>query len=627
MAFLIIQPIGKRIQVDPQISLLEATRQADVELVSICGGIGICDSCQIRLVRGQLTAPSQEEQAIFSAEQLSEGYRLACQACALTDATIEVPKESLTTVQRLQIEGTATEVALLPALDWIDISVNPASLDDLRADTTRLRESAALFGWQIQVDPRFRFAPAVLATLSERLRAQGWTGRLVRRGEEVIAFLPVGSKVLGLAVDIGTTKLAAYLLDLETGETLGSAGEMNPQIAYGEDVLSRIAYANLHTNGRDELQGRVVGSLGKMTAGMTQSAGHSCEQVLDAVIVGNTAMHHLVIGLPVRQLGESPYVAAVGEALQVPAEKLGMQIAPAAGVYFPPNLAGFIGADHVAMLLASETVERSESGDTTHPVVAVDIGTNTEISLIFPAAERGEVRVLSCSAASGPAFEGAHIRAGMRASPGAVERVQIDSSTLRYTTVGDQPPVGICGSGILDIVAEMLDNGILDRTGKMRAGHPLVRFGPHSNLRGELLVAPAALTGHGKDILVSREDVHEIQLAKAAIRAGIDVLLDEAGLSAADLAAATDVSFIVAGAFGTYIYLPSAIRIGMFPNIPLARFTQIGNAAGMGARQMLLSTERRQAAERIASWIEYIELANHAGFNRYFMQALFFNKI
>jgi len=213
----------------------------------------------------------------------------------------------------------------------------------------------------------------------------------------------------------------------------------------------------------------------------------------------------------------------------------------------------------------------------------------------------------------------------MRASPGAVERVQIDSSTLRYTTVGDQPPVGICGSGILDIVAEMLDNGILDRTGKMRAGHPLVRFGPHSNLRGELLVAPAALTGHGKDILVSREDVHEIQLAKAAIRAGIDVLLDEAGLSAADLSDTANCSFIVAGAFGTYIHLPSAIRIGMFPNLPLERFAQIGNAAGMGARQMLLSTERRQAAERIARRIEYIELANHTGFKRYFTQALFFN--
>jgi len=244
MAFLIIQPIGKRIQVDPQISLLEATRQAGVELVSICGGIGICDSCQIRLVRGQLTAPSQEEQAIFSAEQLSEGYRLACQACALTDATIEVPKESLTTVQRLQIEGTATEVALLPALDWIDISVNPASLDDLRADTTRLRESAALFGWQIQVDPRFRFAPAVLATLSERLRAQGWTGRLVRRGEEVIAFLllALGTSLPEISTSIVATKRG--LGNIAMGNIMGSIGFNNLVIPGAASFLGELSIGN-----------------------------------------------------------------------------------------------------------------------------------------------------------------------------------------------------------------------------------------------------------------------------------------------------------------------------------------------------------------------------------------------
>jgi uncharacterized 2Fe-2S/4Fe-4S cluster protein (DUF4445 family) len=617
-----IQPIGKRIQVDPGTSLLEVTRLAGVELVSLCGGIGSCDSCKIRLVSGELTRPTLEEQALFSREEQEAGYRLACQASPLSDVIIDVPGESLTALQRLQLEGETSAVSPLPVLAWIDVDIPPASLHDLRADTARVLDSAMAAGWCSEDGQALVFSPAVLDTLSDGLREHNWRGRLVRRGSEIIAFLPPTTKVLGIAVDIGTTKLAAYLLDLETGATLGSAGEMNPQIAFGEDVLSRISYANQHVDGRQVLQARLVGVLNKMIEGLSESAGDGREQILEVVAVGNTAMHHLAVGLPVRQLGESPYVAAVSEALSIPADRIGMRVAPAAHIYLPPNIAGFIGADHVAMLLASETVQRAENGESGHPVIALDIGTNTEISLVYPDRER--VRVLSCSAASGPAFEGAHIRAGMRAAPGAVERVQIDSEGIRLHTIGDQLPVGICGSGILDAVAQMLDNGILDRKGRIHPGHARVRFSPQSSARGELVLVPAELAGHGSDILITREDVHEIQLAKAAIRAGIDVLLEEAGLSSTDLSGADGVSFIVAGAFGTYIHLPSAIRTGMFPDLPLERFAQIGNAAGMGARQILLSRERRQAAERIADRIEYIELANHAGFNRLFVEALFF---
>jgi uncharacterized 2Fe-2S/4Fe-4S cluster protein (DUF4445 family) len=621
-----LQPIGKRIQVDPGTSLLEVARLAGVELVSLCGGIGSCDSCKIRLVSGELTRLTLEEQALFSPEEQAAGYRLACQTSPLNDVIIDVPGESLTTLQRLQIEGQASAVEPVPVLAWLDVEVQAANLHDLRADTARLLDAAVRAGWCTDDGTPLVFSPAVLGTLSDRLREQNWSGRLVRRGCEIIAFLPPATEVLGIAIDIGTTKLAAYLLDLETGNTLGSVGEMNHQIAFGEDVLSRISYANQKADGRLVLQGRLVGSLNKMAEELAELAGASKEQILEVVAVGNTCMHHLAAGLPVRQLGESPYVAAVSEPLSVPAERIGLSIAPAAHIYLPPNIAGFVGADHVAMLLASETVQRAENGEAGYPVIALDIGTNTEISLVVPHSDPDGVRVLSCSAASGPAFEGGHIRAGMRAAPGAIERVQIDAEGIRLHTIGDQPPVGICGSGILDAVAQMLDNGILDRKGRIHPGHPRVRFTLESKSRGELVLVPAELAGHGSDILITREDVHEIQLAKAAIRAGIEVLLEQASLSAADLSGAPGISFIVAGAFGTYVHLPSAIRIGMFPDLPLDRFAQIGNAAGMGARQILLSGKRRRAAERIADRIEYIELANHAGFNRLFVDALFFDQ-
>ena len=617
-----IQPVGKRIEVPAEVSLLESARLAGVELVSLCGGLGICDSCKVRLIKGKLTKHTLEEHAIFSPAELAAGYRLACQAYPLSDVTIDVPVESLTAPQRLQIEGQGVVVTPDSLLKSIDLELQPPTLQDLRADTTRLSDAMRLNSEFIYSDQPYSFAHSVLENISDRLRLEDWSVRVVYRGGEIIVLLPIASQMLGLAADIGTTKLAIYLVDLETGQTLASTGEMNPQISYGEDVLSRISYANQHVRGRYTLHDRLMSTLNKLTADLCAQIGANYEQIVDAVLVGNTAMHHLAANLPVRQLGEAPYVPAVSEEMNVPSSQIGLMIAPGANTHFPPNIAGFVGADHVAMLLASETIYRAESGQVNYPVIALDIGTNTEISLIFTDRKSGRVRVLSCSAASGPAFEGAHIHDGMRAAPGAIERVQIDTGGIRLHTIGNRPPVGICGSGILDAVAQMLDNGILNHRGALRTGHPQVRQG--SRGRGELLLAPATSTGHGNEIVVTREDVHEIQLAKAAIRAGIEVLLAEAGISAVDLATANGVSFIVAGAFGTYIHLPSAIRIGMFPTLPLERFAQIGNAAGIGARQMLLSEKRRQYAGQIANQIEYIELANHAGFNRLFMQALFF---
>jgi uncharacterized 2Fe-2S/4Fe-4S cluster protein (DUF4445 family) len=597
-----LQPIGRRAVVAADTTLLAAAQAAGVELQSICGGVGACSSCRVRLAEGKLTPLTLDEEAILGHREIAAGYRLACQAMPLSNVRLDIPAESLTAPQRLQVEGQGADVELDPIVIPIDIRIDPPTLTDLRGDLARLRAALP------QPDAELAVGLPVLVDLPHRLRALNWNVRLAVRGRapqrEAVAILPRASRLYGLAIDIGTTKLAAYLVDLATGLTVAKIGAMNPQIAYGEDVISRIAYAN-QNDGR-ALQAGLVETLNRMAGEACAELDASRDQIVEAVAVGNTAMHHLFAGLPVRQLGESPYVPAVDEALDIPAAEVSLEIAPGARVYLPPNIAGYVGADHVAMLLAADL--RRTAPD--RHVLALDIGTNTEISL----ASGG--RLLCCSCASGPAFEGAHIRDGMRAAPGAIERVRRVDGEFRMRTIGGLPPVGLCGSGVLDAVAEMLGAQLLDRRGRMAGNDPRTRAGQAGR---EFVLVPEAETGHGRDIVVTRKDVNEIQLAKGAIRAGIDILLAEASLSAGSLD-----EVIVAGAFGTYLDVGSAVRIGMFPKLPADRFRQVGNAAGAGARQLLVSAAQRQAAAEIARRVEYIELTNQPAFTRRFVDAMCF---
>ncbi len=377
---------------------------------------------------------------------------------------------------------------------------------------------------------------------------------------------------------------------------------MNPQIANGEDVISRIVYSATHEGGAAALQTRLVDAVNGLIAALCQQSGAQPEQIVEAVLVGNTVMHHLVAGLPVEALGIAPYVPVTQDAISFPAALIGLNIAPGAQVYLPPLIAGYVGADHVAMLLATDTW-RAEA-----TTLALDIGTNTEITL----AHKG--RRWSCSCASGPAFEGAHITDGMRAAPGAVERVQIVDGAVKIQTIGNRPAVGICGSGILDAVAVMAEHGIVDGRGAFNQKHPLVT-------ERAFTLASADQADHGHAVTVSRQDVSEIQLAKAAIRAGIEILLTEAGLDSTAIE-----SFVIAGAFGTYISVESAVRIGMFPALPRERFRQVGNAAGMGACQLLVSRALRATAEQVVRDIHYVELTTHAEFQNVFVAHLSLNR-
>lgn len=607
------EPVGRRTEINPGSTLLDAAQAAGVELVATCGGLGICEGCRVRLEHGELSPLTLEEDAILSAEEIAKGFRLACQSVPLSDVKIDIPAESLTTPQRLQLEGAEVEIHLDPDVRAVEVKIPEPSLHDLRSDLTRLEDALSLQG---VTGTRVDFP--LLASLSTDLRRARWAPRVVLHTNEILAAFPASGAsglhgIYGLAVDVGTTKLAGYLVDLGSGETAARLGAMNPQIGYGEDVVSRILYATDKPEGRKVLQSRLVDALNQMVMDLCAEARTTPDQVVEAVVVGNTAMHHLFAGLPVQQLGLAPYVPAVSQSMQIRAEGLGLHLAPGAYVYLPANIAGYVGADHLAMDLATGVGQDSSK----RKIVALDIGTNTEISL------ECDGQIYSCSCASGPAFEGAHIREGMRAAPGAIERVTYVDGEFRSHTIGDKPPIGICGSGILDAIAAMLKAGILDPRGNLQANHRLVRT---VDDKRAILLAPAEKSGHGRDIYVTRHDVNEIQLAKGAIRAGIRVLLQQAGLAEGKDGGESKLDqVIVAGAFGTYLDVASAVAVGMFPNLPLDRFKQVGNAAGAGARQMLLSVDRRKTADDLARRIDYVELTTHPHFTDEYIKAIMFD--
>ncbi len=588
------EPLGFRARVAPGATLMDAARQAGVRPNAICGGTGTCGACRVRVMSGQVSPPTTAEERV-----LADGLRLACQTRVLSDVRVDVPPGTMAFSQRVQIEGHQRAVEFDLAARVFDLTMSPPGLADLRADATRVCD-ALRQQHGVAVN---QFDHAALRQLPVSLRENEWNIRIVIRGNEIVAVTPPRATPLGLAVDIGTTKMAAYLVSLESGETLAAAGAMNPQIAYGEDVMARIAYAMQTQSQARELESVLVAGLNDLAHQLCAQTGCGSGEIVEAVLVGNTCMHHLVLGLPVAQLGLAPYVPALADGYDLKAQEMGLSIAPGANVHLLPNIAGFVGADHVAMVLATGIYEANEV------TVGLDIGTNTEISLAV------DGRLLSCSCASGPAFEGAHIRDGMRAAPGAIERVRLVDGRVEYQTIDDAPPVGICGSGILDGVAELRRVGVLRSNGAMQPdSHPRVRGTGRDT---EFVLVPAGERGASRDVVINRKDVNEIQLAKAAIRAGIEALLGQAGLKVEQVE-----RVVVAGAFGTYLDVDSALAVGMFPPLPRECFVQVGNAAGMGAKLALVSRRCRQIAGEIAHRVEYVELTTHSRFVEAYTRAL-----
>ena len=651
------EPIGIRGTYDTNQSLLEIALSFGIEIANLCAGKGTCHNCKVQILSGEVSKPTANEREVFSDRELKNGWRLACQVYLKSDCKVGVPAESLTTPQRIQLESLQVKVIPEPSVLGYNLKLSPPTSgkrglgsqvreSDTRDDAQRLLETLNQSQRRSDTSTTYRLSFChrididVLRCLSPLLRSLNWQTRVFVRDDEVISVGNWADKHLGLAIDLGTTKIAGYLLDLSSGKTLATKGIMNPQISYGEDIISRMTFIGNSLSNAKKIQELTVNSLNQFAAELCSEIEATPEQIVDVAIAGNTAMHHLLLGLPVEQLGLSPYVSTVSNSLDLKSRDVGLKIAPGAYLHTMPNIAGFVGGDHVAMLLATDAWRAEDL------TIALDIGTNTEVSLIC----NGEITSVSC--ASGPAFEGAHIKDGMRAANGAIERLRFVNNRIEYQTIGGHPPIGLCGSGILDAIAQLYLTGILDFRGKM-GNHSRVRIkdgvrefvliseeerklegewqrGKEAKGQGVIAILPSCHSLEAesrkpngeKAITITQHDVREIQLAKGAIQAGIQVLLDKKGYSKDDIQ-----KVIIAGAFGSYIDVKNAIAIGMLPDIPLDRFEQVGNAAGMGVKMVLISRSMRTEAENLAKKVHYIDLTAEPGFNKTFARATYFHNM
>ena len=585
-------------------TLYQSARRNGVRIVGACGGRGTCGSCVVRVSEGEVVRTDSCSHGDEVDENHNDGDRRkwlrSCQVSARSDCTIEVAPRSLAPVVRAETDNGEKEFLPVDAsITAIDITVPEATLRDNLSDVDRVLRALGTDALTIDIAAA-RQLPTVLR---ESQANDSWSLRVWRRGNELIGFGPTGRRTLGLAIDLGTTNAAAFLVDLESGERLVSLGVENPQVAWGADLISRVNYAARSDEACAELRDAAVTAINAMAHDLCHCVGQSSTDIMDVTICGNTAMHHLLLGLPVRQLGRAPFVAAVRYGMDIKARELGLKVACGAWIHVAPNVGGFVGGDHVTALLATEDHWHNLS-----TALVMDIGTNTEISLIH------QGRFYSASAPSGPALEGGHISCGMRAAEGAIERVGFADGRITTETIGHKKAVGLCGSGVLDALATLHRAGLVSDQGRLATEHPDIVLQPGKNSsKRAVQLAP--------DVLFSQDDVRAVQLAKAAIRTAVELLLDEAGLQANDIE-----RFIIAGSFGAYIDVNSGVAIGLFPPLPKERFLQVGNAAGVGIRRMLASSRARTRAAELADTCRYMELSSRSDFQKIFLQHIGFQK-
>jgi uncharacterized 2Fe-2S/4Fe-4S cluster protein (DUF4445 family) len=587
------KPMGKSLSVEAGTTISAAACQAGIEIVSTCGGKGKCGQCGVLATGGEISSPAKEERKLFSESELSQGNRLACCTKIMDKLLVHIPEKTLNSKVHLQVDTGGTIKELAPMVKSYEVSIPYSRAIPPGPDFERILAAMekTFHCKNLKADHR------VVAQISKTFRQCNGRLSLFLRKDVIVGVAPPNTRPVGLAIDLGTTKISAHLMDLVTGEELSADGALNPQVRYGDDIMSRLHHASSNTDS-GELSSLIHTVLNKLMNKIVNKAGMQSHQVVDVCIVANTAMVHLMLDLPVQQLAKAPYVAATLCAFDIRAREIGLDIAPGAYVHILPSIGGFIGADHVAMILASEI-------DSTDKVVlGVDIGTNTEIVLSLP--DSGNLYSISCP--SGPAFEGAHTMNGMRASSGAIETVQITGEGVYLKTIGNSPAIGLCGSGIIDTMAELYRCGLINERG---------RFQDKDKKR--FLLVPKAKSGTGKNIYFSQSDVNEIQLAKGSIRAGIDILLKVAGIKQDALQ-----EVLVAGAFGSCLDLDNALSIGLFPDFPAAYYSQVGNAAAVGAKQALLSSDIRERARQIAARAHHINLTSHPDFNRCFALGMLF---
>ena len=631
----IFTPSGKRGRVPHGTPVLTAARQLGVDLDSVCGGRGICSKCQVAPGVGEFpkhgltvsaTALSEwnEVEARYDRIRgLTKGRRLGCQARIEEDVVIDVPPESQVHRQVVRKRAEVRDITMNPAVRLYYVEVEEPDMHKPSGDLERLQD-ALTAQWSL---PRCQIDLGLMTRLQPLLRKGEWkvTCAVSQPGENgparVIAIWPgfLEKPIFGLAVDLGSTTIAAHMCDLQTGEVVASSGVMNPQIRFGEDLMSRVSYSMMNEGGSDEMTRAVQEGMAKLFAEIAAEADATVEQILDVVIVCNPVMHHLLLGIDPFELGQAPFALATSDAMSLRADELNLGLNSGARCYLLPCIAGHVGADAAAVTL-SEAPNKSDD-----LVLVVDVGTNAEIQL------GNREKVLACSSPTGPAFEGAQISSGQRAAPGAIERIEIDPATkvARFRVIGsdlwsDDPAfgeaiaatgiTGICGSGIIEAVAEMRMAGLLDQSGLIgsteQTGSTRVFADGRTN---SYLIWDGTAEG-GPKITVTNGDIRAIQMAKAALYSGARLLMDKFGVDQVD-------RVVLAGAFGAHISPKHAMVLGMIPDAPLDKVTSAGNAAGTGARIALLNRAARGEIEETVRQIEKIETAVEPRFQEHFVNA------
>src|SRR6266566_85128 len=605
----------RTLSLPPATSILRGAHAAGIDITATCGGRGRCTSCRVKFVTGTVPPPTIMDEIQLGSDLVREGYRLSCQSVPSEAVTVQVapPLEE----RAFQILGAGPGVVGMGRVT-LDSGIRKQVVKvglprEEHHQTSDLEQLAAALG----VSPA-DVGLAVLQGLPGALRDDPAgvtvTTFAAAGGERVLAVErgdTAGMK-FGLAIDVGTTSVVTTLIELESGEQLASVSSLNPQAVFGGDLMSRIAFAQFNPINLRKLHTRIVGLLNQHIAEVCRTSGVLPKWIYKAVVVGNTCMHHLLLGIDPSHVGLAPYAPVMRHAAVLPARELLLKIAPEARVCLLPLVAGFVGADAVAVALATRLA------DSPALRVAVDIGTNGEVLL------GSRERLFACSAPAGPALEGAQIRHGMRGAQGAVDRVTIDAD-VRVHTIGETPALGICGSGLIDLLAGLLDAGVIDWTGLIRVEArdslpPALR--DRVAMRGEERVFTVLRPGEAgarAEIVLTQDDVRQVQLAKGAIASGIAMLLHVAAVPLVRVE-----ELMLAGGFGNYLSIASAIRIGLIPALPVDRVRYVGNAASLGAQLCLLSEAERARADAIASRIEHVSLAAHPDFEQIFVDAMNF---
>ncbi len=604
------RPSGREAYVLPGTRLVEAAAEAGLVLEVPCGGEGICGKCRVIVSLGA-AEPTGVERRWLSAEEIAAGWRLACQSAVCGPTEVEIPPAQRTAAEHqilVHTEGTVAATDDPPVRKKYLELPSPKRGDDV-ADLLRLEN--ALDAGPLKIDR------SLLHELPGRLRQTEFRGTAVLAGDRLLDFEAgqTETDAFAVAFDIGTTTLAAVLLDLGTGSEWAVTSQLNPQTRFGDDVLSRILHTRQNPDGLRQLQEAIIEAADEMIGQLCHQSGIPRNRVYVVTFAGNTTMQQLFCGVDVKPLGEVPFTAVVGRGLTFSARELGLQIHPRGSAYVLPVIGGFVGGDTVGGILAVGL------SDADGPSLLVDIGTNGEIVV------QAGGRLMAASTAAGPAFEGARISCGMRGSSGAIEKVVVGDH-LRINVIGNIPPLGLCGSGLIDAAAELLRHGILTPHGRLQmpdelpagVNPDLARRVTVAEGRASFVLASAEETGHHRPITLTQRDLRELQLATGAIRAGITILLRRAGLEPGDLQ-----RVLIGGGFGNFIRRSNAQRIGLLPHaIEHRRIRYMGNTSLAGARLTALSRRMRQEAEDLARRAEHIDLSTDAEFQQAFADAMIF---